>query len=203
MPSVDGAWKESWPVLKPPRAKLILLSFFPRGSILFVSLSLNGIRALVARLAPIASIIDLWNSNAVTRAARAQAFGHRVPSRSRARAIVTVVSCFFYCRFIISCRWSRDCELSLGAHTSHPPSLSVARAAECFISFGGAHVGLAAVRRCFGKCTRPAFPRLPSADFLTKKTNKSTLLKKIDVCRSRWMINTIMIAHAATYTTWS
>lgn len=125
---------------------------------MFSSLS-TFIDERVVRLTQIASIIDLWNSNAVTRAARAQAFGHRFLSRSLARATVTVVSCFFYCRFIISCRWSRDCKLSLGAHTSRSPSPSCGLMAVCCLSFCPAHVGLAAVRRCFGKCTRPAFPR--------------------------------------------
>lgn len=142
------------------------------------------------RLFLIASIIDLWNSTATTRAARARS-PCPVPF---ARATVAVVSCFFYCRFIISCRWSRDRKLSLGAHTSCLPSLSGKGAKIFFYSFTPAHVVLLPCVDVLGSAPARRSHGSPSADFLTKKTNKSTLLKKIDVCRSRWMINTITSA---------
>lgn len=102
-----------------------------------------------------------------------------------------LVSCSFYCRFIISCRWSRDCELSLCAHTSCAPSPSFLRSLVFSILLFSS-VSLPCVDVLGSAPARRSHAR-HRADFLEKKTNKSTLLKrKSTSAGSRWMINTIM-----------
>lgn len=127
---------------------------------------------LVARLALIASIIDLWNSNARQVERRLRNLRPPSPSRSLARPDLTVVSCFFYCRFIISCRWSRDCELSLGAHTSYRASLSRKRYTRMF---GLAPSGAGA---CRTRCRASMFWEVHPLDVPTVHLRPTSLRKK-------------------------
>lgn len=145
------------------------------------------------------SIIDLWNSNAVTRAARAlYSAAFLYPCRTSIQRLLFSHTSFIAVLLflvddhaIVSCRSARTRHVHCPFFTQiicYFTSLSFQRMSDSLPCVDV--LGSAPARRSHGS---------PSADFLTKKTNKSTLLKKIDVCRSRWMINTIMIAHAATY----
>lgn len=114
--------------------------------------------------------IDHWSLKfeRATRAARAIP---RPPcSVSLTRATVTVASCFFYCRFIISCRWSRDCELSLGAHTSCAPSLSCESVFLCF------HLVLPGA--CRTRCRASMFWEVHPSDVPTVHLRPTSLRKK-------------------------
>ncbi|CAH2043958.1 unnamed protein product, partial [Iphiclides podalirius] len=108
-------------------------------------------------------------------------------------AIIVLSVCRRNDHAIVSCRSART-------RHGHRPSPAKARLLSR-VPFAPAHVVLLPCVDVLGSAPARRSHGSPSADFLTKKTNKSTLLKKIDVCRSRRMINTIMTAHAATYST--
>lgn len=133
--------------------------------------------------------IDHWSLKFVGKSSGVPRPAAAAPSRSLTRATVTVVSCFFYCRFIISCRWSRDCKLSLGAHTSRLLSLSHEIANEYFVSLQSGARRTRCRASMFWEVHPPDVPTVHLLTSLRKKQTRALCWRKsTSAGRVEWLI---------------